>query len=320
MAEVLEEEKELGTGEETEDQEQPLEDEAAEPDEATGEEEPQAEVEEWMKEGDEADQTDSEFVPLHAHIKAKRKLKGRLSEKDSEIETLKAKVAELEGRQKGDVVQLPKRPRMADYEDMGEYEDALDKYEEQKEDLRYTHFQRASTLQQSQVAAQRKTEQAVDAHYERADKLLKSSGISPDAFKASDQAVREAVESIRAKQGDIIVDQLISRLGEGSEKVMFRLGRSKALLGEFISLLAGDPTGLDAATFLGTQKALLLNARPKLSSAPAPDTQVNGDEAGTGKERSFRKKYDEAHKNKNGQKAWEIKKQAKAAGIDTRDW
>jgi hypothetical protein len=149
---------------------------------------------------------------------------------------------------------------------------------------------------------------------------LESSGITPDAFKASDQKIREAVESIRPKQGDGIVDQFISRLGEGSEKVMFRLGRSKALLGEFIGLLANDPSGLDAATFLGEQKVILLNTGKRKSGAPVPDTQLNGDETAGQKEKILKKRYQEAHKKGNGQEAWNAKRQAKAAGVNTSGW
>ncbi|MBU0792174.1 MAG: hypothetical protein KKC55_17150, partial [Gammaproteobacteria bacterium] len=186
--------------------------------------------------------------------------------------------------------------------------------------IKFQRLQQDQHLRSSQERVVKQIEQAVDDHYVRAEKLLESSGISEEAFKKSDQTVREAVESIRPKQGDIIIDQLISRLGEGSEKVMFRIGRSKSLLGEFISNLANDPSGLNAATFLGEQKARLTGPTRKLSNAPSPDTQINGDEPGGQKERLLKKRYQEAHKKGKGQEAWNAKKDAKKAGIDVSKW
>lgn len=287
--------------------------------EISDDDETQDEVEEWMKEGDDDSDQKDEMVPLHAHIKAKRKLKGRISEKDEELERLKAENERLKA-DRSKPLELPKRPRRDDFEDDEKYEDALDKYEIEKYELKFQQLQQTQDLRTSQEKAAQRISQAVDAHYSEAEKLLETSGISADAFKASDQTVREAVENIRPKQGDIIVDQFIARLGKGSEKVFFRLGRSKALLGEFIAALAGDPSGLDAATFLGTQKALLLNTKGGKSKAPSPDVQINGDTTAGQKEKLLKKRYDDAHKKGDGQKAWNAKKEAKTAGIDTSKW
>lgn len=275
--------------------------------------------EEWMREGDEPSQGGEETVPLHSHIKAKRKLKGKISELDEEVERLKNENAQLKS-QKAEPIEFPKRPRRGDFEFDDDYEDAMDVYEEKKDNLKFQQLQRTQSLEESQKRIKDRIEKGVDEHYARAESLLESSGITPDAFKASDQKIREAVESIRPKQGDGIVDQFISRLGEGSEKVMFRLGRSKALLGEFIGLLANDPSGLDAATFLGEQKAILLNTGKRKSGAPVPDTQLNGDETAGQKEKILKKRYQEAHKKGNGQEAWNAKRQAKAAGVNTSGW
>jgi len=309
MEEILEKEEEVT--------EEIQEEEVVEDPETPADNEPEEEVEEWMKDGDDADQTD-DSVPLHTHIRTKQKLKGRISDRDTEIERLKAENERLKAESKP--IELPKRPRKDDFESDDDYEAALDKYEEQKEEIKFKQFQQTQNIQANQEKIQQRINQAVDSHYERADKLLESSGISTEAFQKSDQTIREAVESIRPKQGDLIVDQFISRLGEGSEKIMFRIGRSKALLGEFIGCLANDPSGLDAATFLGTQKAILLNSTKRKSNAPPPDTQINGDQTAGQKERILKKRYDDAHKKGEGQKAWNAKKEAKGLGIDTSKW
>jgi hypothetical protein len=101
---------------------------------------------------------------------------------------------------------------------------------------------------------------------------------------------------------------------------MFRLGRSKALLGQFVGLLANDPSGLDAATFLGEQKARLTGTTKRPSSAPPPDTQIDGDVSGGQKESLLKKRYQDAHKKGEGQTAWNVKKEAKKAGYDVSKW
>lgn len=288
---------------------------------STDDDKSEEEVEEWMRDGDdETDQTGLESIPLHAHIRAKRKLKGRISEKDGEIESLKVEIEKLKSAKPTDKLELPKRPRRDAFETDDEYEDALDKYEDEKDNIKFNQLQQSSNIRSSQEKAAKRIEHAVDTHYERAGKLLESSGITAEAFKAADQSVREAVETIMPKMGDAVVDQFISRLGEGSEKVFFRLGRSKALMGEFIGLLASDPSGLDAATFLGQQKAMLLNTTKRKSNAPSPDTQLSGGESAGEKGGVLKRRYQEAHKKGKGQEAWNAKREAKAAGIDVSGW
>jgi hypothetical protein len=279
------------------------------------------EIEAWMAE-DEDDQTGSDTMPVSAHIKAKRKLKGKIGEKDAEIDSLRSEIEKLKnkGPEKPDI-ELPKRPRRDDFEDDNDYEAALDEYEDKKASALFKRIETEQTMRSSQQQAAQSIEKAIDDHYSRAEKLLKSSGISSDVYKDADAEVRKSVEAIRPKQGDFIVDHMISVLGEGSEKVMYKLGRSKALRGEFLTLLADDPTGLRAATFLGQQKAILLNTTiKKKSSAPDPDTQINGDVTGGTKERILKKKYDEAHKKNDLQAAWNAKKEAKGLKIDTSKW
>jgi len=120
--------------------------------------------------------------------------------------------------------------------------------------------------------------------------------------------------------GDIIVDQVISILGEGSEKVLYFLGRNKAALAKFQNLLMTDKSGMKAAVYLGQEKQRLTNPIKQRSSAPAPVTNIKGDEPLSGAAGRFKKKYDAAHKKGDNQAAYNAKKEARAAKIDTSTW
>ena len=277
--------------------------------------------EDWMKEEDD-DQTLSDTMPVSAHIRAKRKLKGRIGEKDSEIENLKEEVKKL--KEQGSVPPIKNevliRPKEGDYESLEAYHTALDEYEDKRIESKLSVTQGRNQLQEIQSKAIKQLEDNVDKHYVRADKLIEDSGISAETYKQSDEAIRNAVETVRPGQGNLIVDQMISVLGEGSEKVMYKLGRSKALRGELITLLSENTNGLKAIAFLGEQKAKLLNTKRRKSNAPAPTNEISGDATSSTKERVFKKKYDDAHGKHNSQAAYNAKKEAKAAGIDTSKW
>lgn len=281
---------------------------------------PKDEVDDWMKE--DGDQTLSDIMPVSAHIRAKRKLKGRIEERDTEIESLKHKVEELE---KQKLVSPPKdetlkRPKESDYESVETFQIALDDYEDKRLDSKFSVVQGRKQLQEAQTKVVQQLNKAVDEHYLRADKLIETSGISAETYKQSDEAVRNAVEAVRPGQGNIIVDQMIHIIGEGSEKLIYKLGRSKSLRGEFITLLSEDPYGLKAMAFLGEQKAKLLSTNKRKSNAPAPPNEVIGDASSSNRDQGFKKKYDAAHGKGNSQAAYNAKKEAKAAGVDTSKW
>jgi len=261
-------------------------------------------------------------MPVSAHIRAKRKLKGKIGERDTEIESLRQEVKDLKEQKIIPSTQDETliRPKEADYESLEAYHTALDEYEDKRIESKFSVAQGKNKLQETQKKAIQQLNESVDKHYIRADKLIEDSGISAETYKQSDEAVRTAVEAVKPGQGNLVVDQIISILGEGSEKVIYKLGRSKALRGELMTLLSEDPKGLKAIAFLGEQKAKLLNTKGRKSSAPAPSTEANGDATLSTKERVFKKKYDDAHAKNNSQVAYNAKKEAKAAGIDTSKW
>ena len=278
-------------------------------------------VEPWMQ--DEDDQQSSDGVPVSTHIRMKQKLKRRLLDRDDEVDQLRK---ENEALKAGVTVtpkleEIPKRPRENDFDTVLEFETALDEFENRMVDIRLNTANKRVEIQRTQVAATKKLEEAVDSHYSRAAKLIQDNGIDTEVYKKADLIVREAVETLHKGKGDLITDQIILTLGEGSEKVLYYLGRNKNALNEFKSLLTSDASGLRAAMFLGQQKERLLNSKRKTSRAPVPDSDVKGDDSPTSaKASTLLKKRKAAVKAGNIQLAYDIKKQAKAGGVDVSTW
>jgi hypothetical protein len=284
-------------------------------------------VEAWMVEEDESGRTDSQTVPLGAHIKAKHKLRGTIQSQQDEIDRLKAENNALKSGKTPDnnsvSLKLPERPKRNAFDSDEAFETALDKYYDEKETVKFNTLQQAHNVNASQAKEIEQLETAVNSHYDRAEKLITSSGITPDAFKAADSTLREAIEIIRPGGGDMIADKMIAILGEGSEKVFYKLGnpKNKALRGELINILATDPSGLRLAAFLGEQKALLTTVTTKrISKAPPPDGQHQSDADGSDKAKLLKRQYDAAHKANDISRAWAAKKKAKQGGSDVSKW
>jgi len=166
-----------------------------------------------------------------------------------------------------------------------------------------------------------KLESEVDEHYGRAAKLIQENGIDTEVYNQADLIVRGAIESLMPGKGDITTDQVIAVLGDGSEKVIYYLGRKKNALNEFKSLLIEDKTGLKATLFLGRQKERLVNSKRKTSRATPPGTKIKGDDAPTSaKASSLLKRRKEAVKTGNIQLAYDLKKQTKQQGVDVSNW
>jgi hypothetical protein len=304
---------------ELDDEETPVETEEVELDDNGEPVEKKAEVPAWQSTGEEEGE---EFpdVPARHHIIMKQKLKGRVQKRDDEIETLKQKIANLESSRTVTTTDLPAKPKPEDFDTDAEHEAALAKWDDQRQDARWAAQQekekKAAALRQHNAAIAKD----VDAHYERTAELVKSSGMKAENFKEADTTVREMVEAILPGQGDNITDQIISVLGEGSEKVMFYIGRNKTAKLEFQSLLAEDRTGNKSLVYLGQQKERLNNPKKLRSNAVKPATDVKGDLATSQKGAAMKKKYQAAHKKGSTQVAYNLKKDARAAGVDVSSW
>lgn len=279
----------------------------------------------WMSEEteQEEDSETSENVPVSAIMKVKAKLKGKISEKDDEITQLRHEIEQLKKGGKApakDDAAKPVRPKLRDFDSDEEYEQAMDEYEERK--LEYQASKITSSKQQEEAQTKRaeRLAQSVDGHYERAAKLIQEAGLNPDTYKHADTTIKEAIEDVLPRAGEAVFNELVSLMGEGSEKTMFYVGRNKGALTEFKTLLQEDKTGLKAAYHLGKLTEKVNGTKKQPSRAPRPAAQIQGDEGSTAKGSALQRKYDAAHKKGHTQEAYNIKKQARQQGVDTTNW
>lgn len=298
------------------------------------------EGEEWQKEETEEGTEDSEDSeedkpkPEKA-LKAKKKLKGLLSERETELteqqkenERLRLENEELKARSlKNDPGKQLKRPLKDDFEDeygdvdLDKYREALDAYDDQ----RYEQRQAAKRAEQDEQVVKESISESVNSHYYRAEKLVETSGISPEKYKSADTNFRKVFKNLSPDKGDAVADRIISTLGEGSEKTVYFIGNNETQREKAATLIRQDPTGLKLMAYLGAENARLrglTTGKPK-TKAPAPAANANGDISiiqGTAKDSRLKKQYDAAHKKKDDDAAWEIRKSARAAGIDVSSW
>ena len=278
------------------------------------------EKEPWMEEevGEQDLDDPSKQVPVGKFVGLKKKLKGQISDRNEEIEKLKAENEALKLKPKEEMVLV--RPKRDDFEGDEEFDEALDTYNQSRttEAINRTRLEDQQKSEQQQ--AQAGLTEAVDSHYERAETLIEKSGIKPEIYQAADATVRQAVEAISPTLGDVIVNQVISILGEGSEKVLYYLGRNNAALAKFQSLLISDKSGMKAAVYLGQEKQRLTNPIKRRSNAPDPVTNIKDGVPLTGVAGKLKKKYDAAHGKKDLQSAYDAKKAARVAGVDVSNW
>jgi hypothetical protein len=288
--------------------------------EETGEETEAEELPAFMDTGEQTPEDEEEkndYVPLKTFKSKINKFKGEIKEKDEENERLRAERDELKN-QTYKPVEL-KLPVPEEFDTDEEYQSALDVYI----DARATESYKRLNHQDSQEAAQAKTlqkiEEGVTDHYSRVEKLCEKHKINPDTYKAADSKFRKAVEMAYPGNGELISDGMISALGEGSDAVVFHLGVNEAANNKLLSLLHQDPNGIKAAIYLGQLKTKLNKPGKVISGARAPSKDIKGD-ASTPSVSAAKKKYDAAHAKGEGNVAFEIKRKAKASGVDTSSW
>lgn len=264
----------------------------------------------WLQDDD---QTSSDSMPVAAHIRKKKRLMGQIEEKNNENEQLKQRIADLEKGQKSVVADVAVRPKRDDFDKDNDYDEAYDKYRDQKDAAKDSVRDSAT----ANARHQQGIEEAVVSHYERAEELITKHSISEDAYKEADKTVRAVAESAMPGNGTGVINDIISILGDGSEKVFFRVGKSPTLISQFRTMLDEDKRGLKALAFMIEQKAVVNTTQTRTSQAPKPAAIADGDEPITAKAGSFKKKYDKAAE---GQERYNAKKAAKAAGVDTSKW
>ncbi len=254
-------------------------------------------------------------ITVHAQIKQRRKFQKREETIKSENEKLKA---ELEQIKKSGVKKDNTLPREEDFDSWDEFKEAEAKY---TQNLIQSQIQ----TERQQVDAKKdqdKVMKEVGNHYVRVDSFLNETGVKKEIYDNSDEVVRGVLEEVFPGNGDYNFERLISQMGPGSEKVTYFIGRNKA---EFQSKLISDPSGIEAAIYLG-QKLEQFNGssgKKRQSKAPVPASSANGADtnATSISAKAFKKKYDAAHKAGNGTEAFNIKRSAKREHkIDTKDW
>ena len=299
--------------------------EKTEEDAETSEDETEeTEIEDWMKpDGHTQEDVEKEKKFTDSDIgKAKAKLRAKLERKhESEVEKLRAEVEKLKTGQPQPSTDLnrPKREDFYDNDDPeGEYLEALADYKVSKSLAALETKQASTEVERKNLESKQAIERAVDRHYEEAVKLAKDSGISAESYQNADYNVRSMVNEVFPDSGDIVVDALISKMGKGSEKVMYALGVSDTKRAKLKDLLQTDTSGMSAAMYLGQLIQELGTPRKRKTNAPKPATEIKGDVeiSSTG----AKKKYDEAHAKRNGAEAFKVKQAAKKAGIDVSDW
>lgn len=271
------------------------------------------------KGGDEKKFTDGDAAAQRRRYKAKLEAKDtEATEQKATIDQLQAEVAELK---KGSSSENLEKPKRADFESEGEFSEALMDYKLDIRSAEQSASHATSARKQQGIVENARIGKAVDAHYGRAADLAAKSGIKPEAYQAADLKVRNAIESVFPGAGDVVTDKLISLVGAGSEKVFYNLGVNPSKLSKFVESFSEDRTGLAASAFLGKLSAELSIPAKRVSQAPAPGDDIDGDKS-TGKNdfKQMQEKYNKAHKKGDSQAAFNIKKAAKEKGADTKSW
>ena len=302
-------EPEVDAGEvETEEVEQPAEVEQQETEET--------ELEDWQLSDEQASEKQFTGGDIAA---AKRKLRSKLEKQhSSEVEQLKAEIEALKNQRPVEPVTPSAVPTLEQFEyDNEKYQKAMNAYVANTVQAQQQQLEQ----QQQQLQQQARFNESVDKHYERAAQLAQQAGIAPDVYQASDLAVRQSIEAVVPGKGEVVTDQLISRMGEGSEKVMYYLGRNAEARSRLQSLLMEDPSGLTAGIYLGELKASKATAQSKrVSQAPKPAKQIQGDESVGGVDKFYKQYSKLSDSADNLQKKLELKYKARQAGVDTSNW
>ncbi len=243
------------------------------------------------------------------------KLTSKLDKKDEELERIKAELEALKRGSTQPVAQsVAKVPTLEQYNyDEAEYAAAMTVWVRSQ----VQGATQASEVQTKQLQKQQELERNVNDHYERAAQLVKKHNIDPDLYHDAGLNLRKTIEAAFPGQGDVITDQMLARLGEGSEKVEYHLGRNAQKREILKAKLLDDPTGLSASIYLGKVLAEVSAPARKQTRAPAPAARATGGEGVVSDELSMKKKY---QAEQDTQKRFNIRRKAKLAGIDVRDW
>jgi len=273
----------------------------------------------WMQADDKESATG--VMPVEKHIRAKRRLKDTIGEKDGRITALEAQVEALT---KGKAAPAGMR-LLPTLEDCGG--DPVKHQEEMglwvKEAVAVENAEVNTAQAQSNHTAQETQgrDTAVNEHYARSVKLQEGSTITADVFDKAELKVRTSLDEISPGNGDAIADHLIDIMGEGSEKVIYHLGVNPLKMAALQEEFKKDPRGYTAVAMVERIKASIAPIGKRQSRAPAPAKHLSGDQKPvTAGAKALKKKYDAAVKGNNPQGRIDAKRAAKREGVDTSGW
>lgn len=301
--------------------------------EETDEKDKQTETEDWMKSEDEPEKK-SFADPKAAAIRYKERSKweGKVNQANEERERLRLENEELKRKlETAPVISNIKEPKQEDFDTDAEYQKALIGHQFRLERENYDRQNSEIEARRRKEAQDREIQSATEAHYERAAVLSEKSGIKPETYKAADfnfretirQQIKEGVnapDDIVTQAADRIADILIANLGIGSEKVIYSIGINSTKQAKIRELLKKDPQGLSLSAYLGEQKALLSVPVKRETKAVPPMDEIQGDRKGGASQAGKLKKEFDVAVEKDPQKAFEMKRTAKAKGVDVSRW
>jgi hypothetical protein len=285
-----------------------------------GEPEEKKDIPAFMKSEDEPEK---KFVP-NAEAAQRRKsakaLRGQLREEQEKASKLEQELVEL--RQQ---IQQPKpttdKPAPENYGTDAEFQEALIDWKLAQKVAETQSAMAVAEQRQTQEARMTEMAAAVDSHYDRAAELITKSGISEDTYQMADRIVRQAIDAIYPKGGDVMTDALIESMGDGSEKVIYHLGVNASKRGMLADMLRADKSGRKALVYLGKLNAELSMPTKRDSRAPEPAAEISGDKkGGNANSRKMKEEYKKAHDKGDAQKAFDLKRAAKVKGVSTADW
>lgn len=301
--------------------------------EALETEEKEEVIEQWMSSDEEnIEQTNeenqeesSQEVPVGKHVFMKHKLRRKITEKDDEIEQLRKEIESLKTSsvptQEVKTEEKLSFPRIENFDfDEDKYNKAVDDYIEKKAEF---SIKSAVSKRDQQLNSQKAYERQsieVDKHLDRVTTLIQKSNIAEDDYTQAEKRVRMSIEKIAPGRGNAITEAMIAAVGDGSEKVMYWLGRNNTARSKFQKLLINDPTGLSSIAYLGKQVERLKNPIKVKTQAQKPGVEVKGDLAYSGNAKGLKGQYDKAEKADDAQKAFELRLQAKKQGVDVSSW
>ncbi len=289
------------------------------------------EVESWMV-SDEQTSQESEHesgVPVKKHVQVKQKLKAQINEQESELQSLRREIEALKSgkpQQQSTVkAETLPRPKSADYTneynefDSDKFDQALDSWTQKNLEIQ----QQQSETNQAEQKFKQELEGTVNAHYERAGKLVSDGKVDSADFQSKDLAIRTSLNALQPGKGDELGDWLIGQISlvtKDSEKLWYKLGASKNALDEVIQAFAQPDGNSRGVAKLSELAQTITNPVKRRSAAPKPATQLNGESGSSKLSSADKRKYREAAKKGDYQTSFNLKRAAKKAGVDTSEW